>query len=272
MSSYRTVGTIVLTGATSGIGAAAAGLLTRRTRRLVVHGPEPEHEVKQLIADVREQGDAEVSYIQADFDELAAVDTLATQVGELTDEVDVLINNAGRPGPERRRLSADGNEATLQTNYLAAVLLTELLMPRVLRAAGRVVHVASATHASAVLPLDDINLERHPYSPTTAYARSKLAMIAHAQWLATEAPAPRPSVVSISPGVIATRLLHAMYGPVGEPIEHGARNIVQAALSADVHSGAYLDDGIPTQPSETACDPYFQRELHEVTRKLLHGG
>lgn len=192
--------TIVLTGATSGIGAAAALLLADRAGRLVVHGPQPAAEVADLLARLRKAGRSEVHYVRADFGELAAVGELATSIGRLTDRVDVLVNNAGRPGPPRRRLSHDGNEVTLQTNYLAAVVLTERLAPSLRAAGGRVVHVASATHASATLELDDLNLDRHPYSPTIAYSRSKLAMVAHALWLAGRSAGAIPGIVSISRG------------------------------------------------------------------------
>ncbi|MEU0470298.1 SDR family NAD(P)-dependent oxidoreductase [Amycolatopsis sp. NPDC006131] len=256
--------TIVLTGATSGIGRAAAHLLAPAARRLIVHGHEPAGEVQSLLDGLRAAGAAEVHYLSADFDELAAVERLAAGI---TGRVDVLINNAGRPGPARRRLSADGIEATLQTNYLAAALLTERLTPALTAAGGRVVHVASATHLSAGFDLDDVNLDRHPYSPTTAYARSKLAMVAHALWLAGRPGS--PEIVSISPGVISTDLLHAMYGIGGAPVGHGARNVVHAALSPDVHTGQYLDDGAVAQPSAVARDPEFQAGLAALTRDLL---
>lgn len=261
--------TIVLTGATSGIGRAGALALADHADTLVVHGPQPAAEVRPLIERLRAAGRAEVHYLEADFDDLAAVRGLADGITDLTDRVDVLINNAGRPGPVRRQLSRDGIEATLQTNHLAAALLTERLTPALLAAGGRVVQVASATHLSADFALDDVNFDRHPYSPTAAYARSKLAMIAHALWLAAGDPTGTPLVVSISPGVISTDLLHAMYGVGGAPVERGARNVVQAALSPDITTGQYLDDGVVARPSALARDRGFQRDLARLTRDLL---
>ncbi|ADB30599.1 short-chain dehydrogenase/reductase SDR [Kribbella flavida DSM 17836] len=259
--------TIVLTGATSGIGLAAAQQLARdESTHLILHGPETESAVQPLLS--RLGGKARIDYLQADFDNLDEVVTLAGRVRDLTGQVDVLVNNAGRPGPGERKLSANGYETTLQVNYLAAVLLTEHLMPLLLeRPGGRVVHVSSATHLSADLELDDLQLERHPYSPTIAYARSKLVMIMHALWLARQQAA--PTIVSISPGVISTGLLHAMYGVGGAPTEHGARNVVEAATASGVTSGAYLDDGSPAQPSRSARDHAAQDELHQLTTELL---
>jgi NAD(P)-dependent dehydrogenase (short-subunit alcohol dehydrogenase family) len=256
---------VLLTGATSGIGEAAAHLLAVRTETLVVHGPEPEPDVHDLLDRLRRHATADVHYVRADFDSLDEVVALADRVRALVPRLDVLVNNAGRPGAPRRRLSRDGHEATLQTNYLAAVLLTELLLPAL--DDGRVVHVASATHEMAALELDDLDLERHPYSPVGAYARSKLGMVAHALWLAREQH--DTQVVSLSPGVISTGLLHAMFQIRGASAEHGARNVVDAATSPQVRSGQYLDDGTATAPSAVARDPAFQAGLHEVTDDVL---
>ena len=86
-------------------------------------------------------------------------------------------------------MTADGHEATLQVNLLAGALLADRLLPLIPRG-GRVVNVSSATHYSASLDLDDLELARGPYSPVRAYARSKLAVVAYSAWLARElAPA-----------------------------------------------------------------------------------
>jgi NAD(P)-dependent dehydrogenase (short-subunit alcohol dehydrogenase family) len=149
---------------------------------------------------------------------------------------------------------------TLQTNYLAAVLLTERLLP--LLSPGRIVHVASATHHMADLDPADLDLARGGYSDIAAYARSKLAMIGHALWLAERLRDSGTEVVSISPGVISTSLLHAMFGAGGAPTAHGGRSVVEAALSPQVESVQYIDDGRPVPPSDLARDPDFQRALH----------
>ncbi|MGN9842934.1 SDR family NAD(P)-dependent oxidoreductase [Nonomuraea sp. H19] len=261
----------MLTGATSGIGHATARLLAPRTSRLFVHGPQRLSQIAGLLADLRAASRGEVHYVQADFDHLAAVEKLAAEITNRTDRVDVLVNNAGRPGPPRRTVSRDGNEATLQANYLAAVLLTERLTPLVLAADGRVVHVASATHLSASLDPEDLNLERSAYSPVVAYARSKLALVAHARWLAEQAPRPQPDIVSLHPGIISTSLLHAMFNIGGASVQQGARNVIHAALCANCWQGQYLDETQPTPPNPAALDGDFRRRLAERTRHLLAG-
>lgn len=257
-------GTVLLTGATSGIGAASAERLAMLARCLVLHGPEPAEAVDGLLDRLRALGRAEVHYVPADFDHLDQVRNLADRVAERTGQVDVLVNNAGRPGPPRRRLSADGNESTLQTNYLAAVLLTERIRP-LMPDSGRIVHVSSATHLSVTLDLADLQLERG-YDPVRAYARSKLAMVAHA---ARQAGHYRQSILSLHPGVISTGLLHAMFTIGGRSAETAAEVVVAATSRTDVPSGAYLDEGRPAAPGAQARDPAFRDELHRRTMALL---
>ncbi|WP_426569939.1 SDR family NAD(P)-dependent oxidoreductase [Streptomyces canus] len=260
--------TVVLTGATSGIGIAAARLFATTAGRLIVHGPESQARVAPLLTAISTAGNAELHYLQADFDDLDQVVSLAARIRELADTVDVLVNNAGRPGAERRTLSRNGYEATLQTNYLAAALLTHHLAPALPSPGGRVVHVASATHLSVTLDPDDIGLE-HGYSPVRAYATSKLAMVAHAVTQAEEWQPDGPQIVSISPGVINTRLLHSMFAVRGATPEHGAKNVVDAATGSIPYSGAYIDDGYPAAPSSQVQDSGFRRWLHAVTSRLL---
>lgn len=260
----QTPGTVVLTGGTSGIGAATARRIAESGRRLLVHGPEPHSAVRPLLDELRSRGQAEVVYAQADFDRLDDVEALAGQVVTVTDQVDVLINNAGRPGAESRRCSADGYEATLQTNYLAAVLLTERLLP-LIPATGRVVHVSSATHLSAHLDLDDLHFQ-HGYQPAAAYARSKLALVAHA---VRQSRYYRPRIVSVHPGVVNTRLLHAMFAVQGENAPYGAANVIHAACDPGVPSGAYLDERRVAEPAGQVRVASFRDDLHRRTMALL---
>jgi NAD(P)-dependent dehydrogenase (short-subunit alcohol dehydrogenase family) len=116
---------VVLTGATDGIGLETARLLVPRGRHLVLHGPQPDEDVRPLTSDLRRsmgQGST-LTYLRADYDELAQV-RLAARMADTAERFDILINNAGGAGPPRRTLSIDGNETTLQTNYLAPFLLT----------------------------------------------------------------------------------------------------------------------------------------------------
>jgi NAD(P)-dependent dehydrogenase (short-subunit alcohol dehydrogenase family) len=260
------VPTIVLTGATSGIGLAAARLLARRPATLVLQGPESPEDAEPRLGAVRaEAADGTlVHYVRSDFGEPDAVPGLAASIRELTGTVDVLINNAGVPGADRLSIGPWGVERTFGINFLAAALLTDLLLPD-LAESGRVVNVASATHESAELDLDDLGFERRPYTPVAAYAQSKLAMVTNTARLAGRV---RQTVLSLHPGVIATGLLHAMFGGGGSGTERGGANVA-AATTVAAPSGSYLDERVVRRPNPIALDPGQQAALHETSDLLL---
>ena len=240
--------TVVLTGATSGIGQATAEALAPRVRRLIVHGPDP-------AADVP----AGATYLRADYGRLAEVVALAGDIRAATDRVDVLVNNAARPGPPVRTDSADGHEVTWQTNYLAPFALTTLLAGHV----GRVVNVASATHLSASLGLA-------AYSPSGAYARSKLALVTYTCWLADHLPPTATAAVSVHPGIIATDLLHAMFSIGGDRPDRAAAALL-AVAAADGDNGTYYDERTPAAPNPVALRRDAQERLHRETAAALAG-
>jgi NAD(P)-dependent dehydrogenase (short-subunit alcohol dehydrogenase family) len=262
--------TALLTGATHGIGAATARALCPLVEILILHGPEPESQVRLSLDRLRRDNlSAEVVYVQADYARLEDVGAVVSAVRERVDRLDVLINNAGRPGPPHRTLTADGHEVTLQINYLAPLALTTALLadlddPRV----ARVINVASATHYSARLRLDDLELE-HGYSGVAAYARSKLAIVTYTGWLARRLEGGPAEAASLHPGVIATGLLHAMFGAGGAPVDDGARNIMRLVRRPSPVNGRYFDEDVPARPSPDAVDVANQERLVEASARAL---
>ncbi|QAY75056.1 SDR family NAD(P)-dependent oxidoreductase [Agromyces protaetiae] len=258
-------GTVVVTGATSGIGLETARILARTARRLVVQGPEAPEAVAGALARIGD-GPAEVVYVRCDYARLQDVsDAAATIAHEAGGPIDGLVNNAGVPGAEVRRVTDDGHERTLQIDYLAMALLTEWLLGS-LADGARIVNLASATHEMASLDLPNLELERG-YDPVRAYARSKLAIILFTRSLQRRLPR-EITAVSLQPGVISTDLLHAMFASRGASVESGAENVV-AALSADASGGEYFDERRVAAPSAEARDDALAAALAEWTAAAL---
>lgn len=257
---------ILITGSTSGIGLAAASSLAKNPHELILHGPEPEDVAAAALDQVARGAhpDTRVSYVSADFADPDQVGTMAETLLSGMARLDLLVNNAAIPGPPSRRLGPAGTDITYQVNYLAGVQLTHLLIPA-LEPHGRIVNVASATHYSATLNLEDLAFAKRPYSPSAAYAQSKLAIVAYSNWLAGHVS---QSVVSIHPGVVSTDLLHAMFTVGGVPPAVGGDNLA-GATAVDVPSGTYLDEANPSEPSAESLDPELQRALVNDTAKRL---
>ena len=255
MSGERRFGTVVLTGATSGIGAATARRLATRSDVLVVHGPEAEDAVAGLLAELRAAGGATggavVHYVAADFTSLDVVAAAARTIRTIAPRIDLLINGAAVPGAATRMVTGDGFERTLQVNALAPALLTRLLVPA-LAPGARIVNVASSAHRVERFDLDDPDLA-HDYSPVAAYARSKLAMLTWSSLLADEQAGTPVTVVALCPGLNDTALSAAMGARHRESPDHGAARVLRAA-TADVPSGSYLENDRVVAPSPEVAD------------------
>ena len=152
---------------------------------------------------VRTAGAAHVDTFTADFASLASVRTLARDLLERLERIDVLVDNAGTVFA-RRTLTDDGLEATFAVNHVAGFLLTELLKERlIVSAPGRIVITSSVGHYNGALDLDDLGLE-HGYSILRAYSRSKLANVLYARSLAAELAPYGVTVNAVHPGSVAT--------------------------------------------------------------------
>jgi NAD(P)-dependent dehydrogenase (short-subunit alcohol dehydrogenase family) len=164
--------TVLVTGATSGLGEASVRALARTGARVLMTARD--------TARGRAVAPDGVEVVELDLADLSSVRKAAAEVRERTgDRLDVLMNNAGVMGTPYLR-TVDGFELQIGTNHLGHAALTWLLMPA-LRAAGtadrpsRVVVLASLAHQGGSLDLDDLNWERRAYRPDRAYSASKLA-------------------------------------------------------------------------------------------------
>ena len=160
--------TIVITGASDGIGAAAARTLAKAGEQVVVVGRSA-GKTRALA------GDIGADYYLADFAQLSQVRDLAAKIKEKYPRIDVLANNAGGI-MGKRTLTVDGNESTFQVNHLAPFLLTTLLMDTLTASNAKVINTSSAANNFGKLDLFDLNAE-YGYSTNRAYGTGKLANI-----------------------------------------------------------------------------------------------
>ena len=188
--------TVVITGASDGIGAAAARELARRGAQVVVVGRSPE----KTEAIAREVG---APYHVADFADLAQVRRLAAEIDAAYPHVHVLANNAGGIMGERR-LTGDGFEMTFQVNHLGGFLLTHLLMPKLLADRATVVQTASqAARVFSAYDPDDLQNSRS-YRPHRAYGNAKLENILFTRELQRRYGDQGLTAVAFHPGVVGT--------------------------------------------------------------------
>lgn len=190
--------TIVLTGASDGIGAAAARQLAASSPRLILVGRSAEK-----TRAVAEETDA--TWFTADFARLDDVRTLAEKIADAVgdDGIDVLANNAGGIFGDQTP-TVDGFEKTMQVNHLAPFLLTSLLLPQLLASGGAVVNTSSIAHRLfGHLDVDDLDNTRR-FSPNKAYGDAKLANVLFAKSLHTKFHADGLSAVAFHPGTVQT--------------------------------------------------------------------
>jgi retinol dehydrogenase 12 len=266
---------VLLTGATRGIGRAAAIELARDGVEVALVGRDPER-VETLAREARATGGgAPVHEHVADLMLMADVQALAEEVRERYERIDVLANNAGALFASRKQTS-EGFEQTFALNHLAPFLLTNLLRDRL--EGGRVVTTSSDAHKSGLLDLDDLQSEKS-YSAMRVYGTSKLCNILFTRELARRAPELHANC--FHPGVVRTgfgknengiwRVLTTLGGPFFRSPQRGARSLVWLATSAEAAplTGEYVQDEKVLAPSAQAQDDTLAEGLWERSAQLV---
>ena len=270
----------VITGATSGIGRAAAEQLAALGARLVIVARDPARGAAARDEIVAATGNREVALEIADLASQRQVRELAARLLAAEPEIHVLVNNAGLALGERR-LTEDGLEETFAVNHLAPFLLTNLLLERLRGSSpARVVTVASAAHRGAAIPFDDLNGERG-FSGWIAYGWTKLANILFTAELARRLAGSGVAAACLHPGVVATgfgregpflvREFQRLLGRVFllDP-KQGADTLVWLASSPEMEgaSGGYYAKRRLATPSRAAGDAAAARRLWQESERL----
>ena len=265
--------TILVTGATDGLGRALARELALRGATVLLHGrSKPRLEETRREIDQAAGSDRLRTYL-GDLASLEQVRQLGSEVAGAEERLDALVNNAGIGGAGPRELSADGLELRFAVNYLAPFLLTHLLLPLLGRSApARIVNVASVGQA----PIDfgDVMLERG-YDPMRSYGQSKLAQIMFTFELAERLRAAGESEVTVNAlhpaSLMNTKMVLESFGYTMSTVQDGVEATLRLAISPELEgvSGHYYDRLREARADPQAYDPEARRRLWRLSEQLV---
>ncbi|TVR21282.1 MAG: SDR family oxidoreductase [Anaerolineaceae bacterium] len=281
--------TVLITGATNGLGEVTARELARMGATVVIVGRNAQ-KAKDVTASITaETGNAKVDYIVSDLSVMAEIRDLADAFRAKYDRLDVLVNNAGMIFTSRE-LTPDGFEKTFALNHLSYFMLTNLLMD-MLRQTGtpeqkaRVVNVSSSAHSFGKLDFSNLNGEKS-YNAMGAYGVSKLCNILFTnalarRLLAEEAPV---TVNSLHPGIVRTgfgknndgllgtltRAGTTVLQMFGLSAEKGAETQIYLASSREVEgvSGQYFEKKKISRSNSVSNNEGIQERLWEVSGQM----
>jgi NAD(P)-dependent dehydrogenase (short-subunit alcohol dehydrogenase family) len=271
--------TILVTGASSGIGEATAVQLAGTGARVVMVSRNRGRGERSRDRILRAHPGASLDLLVADLSTRAAIAGLADEFKSKYSRLDVLINNAAVM-TSTRRVTSEGFELQLFVNHLAYFLLTGHLL-EILRASApaRIVNVASTAHSRGILDFDDLQM-KHSYRGYQAYANTKLMNVMFTYELARRLDPARVTVNCLHPGVIRTGLmrgvspaLHLLWQSLGKffkQADEGAETPVYLATSPEVDgvTGKYFRYSKPCGTSAASNDAGLQRRLWDESERL----
>jgi NAD(P)-dependent dehydrogenase (short-subunit alcohol dehydrogenase family) len=268
--------TILVTGATDGVGRVVAKRLAAEGANVLIHGRSQERaeQVLREICGARvrpKKGMA--TFYQADFASLAEVRRLAEILLQERERIDCLVNNAGigsGPDKNRRELSKDGFELRFAVNYLAGFLLTRLLLPRLVESApARIVNVSSL--GQEAIDFDDVMLEKG-YSGARAYCQSKLAQIMFTIDLAHEVDPKRVTANALHPATyMNTTMVRESGNSPASSVEEGADAIMKQIVSEELagKSGLFFNGEREGRAIAQAYDEKARAKLKALSMRLV---
>jgi NAD(P)-dependent dehydrogenase (short-subunit alcohol dehydrogenase family) len=263
--------TVLITGATDGLGRKVAQMAAEEGADLLLHGRDAK-KGDALLAELKGAGaKGRLEFYRADLASLEEVRAMAREVLARHGRLDVLINNAGVAlfGDKPREESRDGHELHFQVNYLAHVLLTEMLLAALRAGApSRIVNVSSL--GQAPIDFDDVHLKRS-YSGTQGYCQSKLAQIMFTIELAERLKGSGVTAMALHPGTFMnTNMVIGQGLQAQSRVEDGAEAVYRLAFSPEHEgeSGGFYNQFQPGQPNAQAADPAARKRLWDLSARL----
>jgi NAD(P)-dependent dehydrogenase (short-subunit alcohol dehydrogenase family) len=266
--------TILITGATDGLGKEVAKRAMKAGAIVLIHGRNIQKGEKVVSELMNETSNDTIHYYNADLASLQQVKEMSQQIISAHKKIDVLINNAaiggGPKGGSEREFSEDGYELRFAVNHLAHFLLTQNLLPVIKQSApSRIVNVSSIGQ----LPLDfeDVMMEKK-YDSYTAYCRSKLAQILYGFELAEKLEGSGVTVNSLHPATLMdTNMVHEFFGRVTSTINDGADVVDHVAFSLETKniSGTYFNQKREAKANAQAYDIDARKKLWQVSEDLV---
>ena len=272
--------TIVLTGASRGIGEVTARELARKENRLIILGRDEQRSRHAIDRIVRETGNTDLHFIQSDLFDMESIDRAIVRINQLTGHIDLLINNAGGVRT-LRALNKQGIEWNFMVNHLAPMKLT-LGLEDLLRKAGsaRVINVSSTAQAAGKINLSDLNGERF-FIGFMAYCNAKLAEIMQTYTFAERFAGTGITVNALHPGMVNTNFardngtfynfaMNLAYPILISP-EKGAETTLYLATSEEVNgiTGKYFARKKPARSNPSSYNKSLRDQLWDKSLEML---
>ncbi|HEX5209656.1 MAG TPA: SDR family oxidoreductase [Steroidobacteraceae bacterium] len=268
--------TVVITGATSGIGAVAARHLARQGARIIIVARDRQR-AEVTLRDLHNANARQAhTAFYADLSRLAQMKRVAAEIASTEPRIDVLMNNAGLIC-SRNRKTEDGLELMFATNHMSYFVLTDLLLERLRTSGGRIVSTASEAHRRGQLDFDHLQ----ELKGSAGYGTTKLCNILFTRELARRLAGSGVTANCLHPGFVATRFGDNAGGALRTGLaiakrlfalsaEEGAKTMVYLATAAEVagRSGGYYDRCALAEPSLEAQSDVDARRLWEVSARI----